>query len=356
MEVDQSCNNANEVVAESTEVIKSSENVPPANPPTTEDSAVEALRQIQEDQKFEAETRAMVKTLLAEKGESHVQSMLQSEIQIVKKKESEIAATKKKVASVVRDIGDLQLEIRRIIEARTEAERVCKVLQEAMKRRAALTEEAVKEMEQHRRGVEEKVENNVNDIRSKCDERKKEAETIIEENEHLREEVAKQKKSFDDAYASYQQSWKEREVHVEELMRTFREVSKETELLEARLALLRRERQVAQEGSVVLQQQIDMYNTRFSEFGNSHSVDDVERIAAQQRMEGEARITQLESEKKEANELRLKFDKETASWRAALAVAKREWTKVEKAKLAAERQCRLAQERARQNEKKSESG
>ncbi|KAH9598537.1 Taxilin family [Trypanosoma melophagium] len=351
MEIDQPCNNSNEVAAVPTDDIRSSEDAPPTSKSTKEDSAVEALRQIQENQKIEAETRAMVKALLAEKGESHVQNMLQSEIQIVKKKESELAATKKKVANVVKDIDELQLEIRRTIEAKSEAERVCKVLQEAMKRRAALTEQAVKEMEEHRRGVEEKVDNNVNDIRSKCDERKKEAEAIMEENERLREEVAKQKKHFDDSYASYQQSWKDREVHVEELMRSFREISKETELLEARLALVRRERQVAQEGSVVLQQQLDMYNTRFREFGETHSVGDVEKIAAQQRSEGEARIAQLESEKKEANELRLKFDKETAKLRAALAAAKREWAKTEKAKLAAERQCRLAQERARQKEK-----
>ncbi|KEG07629.1 hypothetical protein DQ04_09231010 [Trypanosoma grayi] len=310
--------------------------------------AVEALRHIHDNQKFESEAREMVKALLAEKGEAHVQNMLQSEIQKVKKKESELASVKKKVTVTTKEVDELQMDIRQAVETKAEAERMCKVLQSAMKRRAELTEEAKKKMEEHRLSVQSKVEMNVSDIRAKYDERKQQVQQIMEENSRLREEVAQQKKEFDEAYTSYQESWKERESYVGELMRSYQQVTKEMELLDARLALVRRERQVAEEGKKLLQRQLEMYSTQLSGFSDNHTMVEAEKVAAQQREEGEARIAQLEISKKEANELRLRFDKEAAEWRAACAAARRELQKTEKAKLAAEKQCRMAQEKARQ--------
>ncbi|KAF5222308.1 hypothetical protein C3747_140g65 [Trypanosoma cruzi] len=311
------------------------------------DGAVDALRQIQGNQKRETEARAFVSSLLAEKGESHVQNVLQAEIQKVKKKESELAAIKKKVTATNKEVDELQLDIWRANETKTEAERLCKVLQAATKRRAMLTEEARKEMEEHRIGVQQKVENSVKDIRVNCDERKETVMALMEENNRLREEVEMKKKQFDEAYEAYQAGWKARESYLDELMRGFQQVTREVELLEGRLALTRRERQMTEEGMVLLRRQLDTYNTQLRDFSESYTVEDAEKMAAQQREQVEARIAQLEEEKREANELRLKFDKELAGWRTALAAAKRELQKAEKARMAAEKQCRVQQEKSR---------
>ncbi|EKF38718.1 hypothetical protein MOQ_001071 [Trypanosoma cruzi marinkellei] len=311
------------------------------------DGAVDALRQIQDNQKREAEIRAFVTALLAEKGESHVQNVLQAEIQKVKKKESELAAIKKKVTATNKEVDELQLDIMMANEAKTKAERLCKVLQAATKRRAMLTEEAKKEMEEHRIGVQQKVENSVQDIRAKCDERKEAVMALMEENNRLREEVGEKKKQFDEAYEAHQADWKAREGYLGELMRSFQEVTMEVELLEGRLAFTRRERQITEEGMVLLRRQLDTYNTQLRDFSEGYSVENAEKVTALQREQLEARIAQLEEEKKEANELRLKFDKELAGWRTALAAAKRELQKAEKARMAAEKQCRVQQEKSR---------
>ncbi|ESL10413.1 hypothetical protein TRSC58_01855 [Trypanosoma rangeli SC58] len=131
------------------------------------EGAVDALRQMQEKQKTETEARAFVRALLADKGGSYVQSVLQAEIQKVKKKESELAIIKKKVTATNKEVDELQGDIRRAIEAKVETERMCKFLQTAMKQRARLTEEAKKEMGEHRGSVKQKVEQNVHDIRVK---------------------------------------------------------------------------------------------------------------------------------------------------------------------------------------------
>ncbi|RNE96874.1 uncharacterized protein Tco025E_09620 [Trypanosoma conorhini] len=315
------------------------------------EGAVDALQRMQKKQRTEAEARAFVRELLANKGEAHVQSVLQAEIQKVKKKESELATLKKKVAATNKEVDELQSGIRRLIETRAEAERLCKVLQAAMKRRALLTEEAKKDMEEHRISVKQKVEQSVHDIRVKCDERKQKVAEVMAENERLREEVGHKKKQFDEAYESYQSSWKARESYLEELMRTFQQVTREVEALEGQVALTRRERQATEEGVVVLQRQVDTYSTQLRDFSEGYSVEDAEAAAAQQREQAEARIARLEAEKKEANELRLKFDKELAGWRTALATAKRELQKAEKARMAAEKQCRVTQEKSRLKKK-----
>ncbi|ESL10201.1 hypothetical protein TRSC58_02070 [Trypanosoma rangeli SC58] len=130
-------------------------------------------------------------------------------------------------------------------------------------------------------------------------------------------------------------------------MRSFQQVTREVEMLEERLALTRRERLATEEGVVGLQRQLDTYSTQLRDFSEGYSVEDAEKVAAQQREQAEARIAQLEAEKKEANELRLKFDKELAGWRTALAAAKRELQRAEKARMAAEKQCRVIQEKSR---------
>ncbi|RNF00686.1 hypothetical protein TraAM80_07460 [Trypanosoma rangeli] len=311
------------------------------------EGVVDALRQMQEKQNTEAEARAFVRALLSDEGESYVQSVLQSEIQKVKRKESELATVKKKVTAANKEVDELQGDIRRAIETKAEAERICKFLQTAMKQRARLTEEAKKEMEEHRESVKQKVEQNVHDIRVKCDERKKNVAELIAENERLREEVRQKKKQFDEAYESHQSNWKARESYLEELMRSFQQVTREVGMLEEQLALTRRERLATEEGVMGLRRQLDMYSTQLRDFSEGYSVEDAEKSAAQQREQAEARIAQLEAEKKEANELRLKFDKELAGWRTALAAAKRELQKAEKARMAAEKQCRLIQEKSR---------
>ncbi|SCU71933.1 uncharacterized protein TEOVI_000351500 [Trypanosoma equiperdum] len=307
-----------------------------------------SLRYMEDRKQLETQARAVVTALLAEKGEVYVQGLLQAEIQRVKKKESEAAAIKKKISAATKLAGELKGDIRRETEAKAEEEHMCKNLQAEMKRRSTLTEEATRRMESRRLTLKKDVETSVRDVREKYDDRKRQAMELVEENKRLTDEVAKMRKEFDEARATYADTCKERETYVESLIRSYREVTREVETLEAKIALVRRERQASEQRKASLEKQLESYNSQFGSLSEGQSVEDAERMAKEQREEAEARIAQLESEKKEASEIRLRLDKETATWRAALAAHKRELPRLEKAKLAAEKRCRQAQERARQ--------
>ncbi|KAG8341186.1 hypothetical protein ERJ75_000869400 [Trypanosoma vivax] len=312
------------------------------------------LRQIEDQRELEKEACAAVAAILSAKGEAAVQKLLQEEIRRVKKVESDVAAAKKRVVAAGRGVDEAQLKVRRELESKAEAERICAVLQNALRRREANTSEAVKEMEARRLAVREKVEQNISDVRAKCDEKQKQTAEMEEENVRLRAVVDEKKREFDEAYATYQDDWAEREQHVEALMRSSREVEREIELLEKKLSYVRQERKLTEATKLNLQHHLEAYEAHFEQYKHSQTIEEAEKTFAQQREEVEKRLAQLENEKKEAQELRLKFDKETIGLRGALATAKRELQKIERDRHLAEKRCRLAQEKAREREKEKE--
>lgn len=297
---------------------------------------------------YEAHVRAEVATVLAQEGEALIRKLLQEEIAAVKKKESDIASVRKKVALCSREVDDCQDALRKVTALRAKGESICAALQTAMQKRESLTARMTAEMEEHRSSVKSRVEANVADIRAKCEARQAEVNLIQSENAELEAKLRDKKEMFEAAFAQFQLDLQHRTSSFHQLLSSCQASAKDLEDVQSKLALVRRERNVITSNTNILTEQLRVYESQFEAFEKTTMTPEhVLQLSRQQKTQADARISQLEKEKFDNNQLRLKADKEVVELRSRLAALKKAVQQAEKTKTVAERKCRQAQERAR---------
>ncbi|KAG5499499.1 hypothetical protein JIQ42_04972 [Leishmania sp. Namibia] len=322
-----------------------------SGPASTEEVALASLSNYSPEQLQMAEValRAVlmekVQALAAEHGEAFIQSLLQKEISRTKKMEAELAKMKKKLGVQERVVDDVRMDVRKIKAQEEKSKYICQSLQEAAKKREQLTEKMQPEMETYRSDVRERVNQNVQNIWAECEVRRERVEAIEAEVKELETTLAHKKEAFEQSFAEFQAGLKGRTTQYQELIISYEEAAKEVELLEAQLMLVRRERNSVEMARVSLQEQLEVYEKQFEGFAKSvMKPGDVEALAQRQRDEAQMRITDLEADKANVHQQRLQMDKELTELRAKHASLKREMQQLEKAKAAAEKKCRQAQQ------------
>lgn len=310
-------------------------------------SALDALRNVQDNQRYELEIRTTVKRFVDERCAAHLQNVLQSKIKEIKGLESEIAAIRKKRIAIEKDVDALQTSISRVTNMTTDTKNLCSALQNTLNQQNALTEKAKKNIAEHCSRVKEKVEEKVMQIYDSCEQRKESIGAIVDENRRLSEEVAKEKAAFDSAYAAHQEGLKSGESRLKGLMSAYKETMESVREIETKIALVRQERRAINKAKDLLRSQNENYESKFGHILPTFSLEGSEKMMEQQRKEFEETIERLKSEKSEANTLRLQYEKELTRHRTAVAAAKRKLTEAEKDRMLAERKCRQAQEQRR---------
>lgn len=292
-----------------------------------------------------------VQALAAEHGDAYIQSLVQNEITKTKRMETDLANVKKKLGAQERVVDEARVEVRRVRMQEDKAKFLCQSLQEATKKREQLTEKMEAEMETYRTDVQQRVNQNVQNILTECEKRRQRVEGTEAEVAELETRLAGKKTAFEENFAQFQDSLKGRTAQFQELIAAYQEATKDVEMLEAQLMLVRRERNSVEMARAALQQQLEVYEKQFDGFANSvMKPDDVEALAQRQRDQAQMRIAQMEEEKTHVHQQRLQMDKELTDLRAKHAALKREMQQLEKNKTAAEKKCRQAQQ-SRQEKK-----
>ncbi|KAG5476363.1 hypothetical protein LSCM1_04065 [Leishmania martiniquensis] len=322
-----------------------------SGPASAEEAALASLSNYSREQlqMAEATLRAVlvekVQALAAEHGEAFIQNLLQREIARTKKIEAELASMKKKLGVQERVVDDARTDLRKVKAQGEKAKHICQSLQEAARKREQLTEKMQPEMEAYRSDVRERVNQNVQNIWAECEKRREHVETVEAEVKELEAALAHKKETFEQSFAEFQAGLTGRTAQYQQLIVAYQEAAKEVELLEARLMLVRRERNAVDMTRASLQQQLEVYEKQFEGFANSvMKVEDVEALAQRQRDKAQMRITELEADKASVHQQRLQMDKELTDLRAKHASLKREMQQLEKTKAAAEKKCRQAQQ------------
>ncbi|GET89418.1 hypothetical protein, conserved [Leishmania tarentolae] len=286
-----------------------------------------------------------VQALAVEHGDAFIQSLIQKEIARTRKMETELANVKKKLGVQERFVDGIRMDVRKVRAQEEKSKYLCQNLQETAKKREQLTEKMQPEMEAYRTDVRERVNQNVESIRAECEKRRERVETVELEVKELEEALAQKKETFEQSFAEFQDGLKGRTAQYQELIVAYQEATKEVELMEAQLMLVRRERQSVEMTRAALQQQLEVYEKQFEGFAESvMKPEDVEALAKRQHDQAQMRITELETEKTTVHQQRLQMDKELTDLRAKHASLKRELQQLEKAKAAAEKKCRQAQQ------------
>ena len=277
-----------------------------------------------------------VQALAEEQGEAFIQSLIQKEIAKTKKLESDLAAVKKKLGAQERVVDDVRTEVRKTNALEEKAKSMCHALQDTAKKRELLTEKIRAEMESYRQGVRERVGQNVQNILDECEKKRGRVEAAEAEVAELEATVTAKGKAFEQSFAQFKDGLKDRTSHYQALIASYQEAAKEVQLLEVRLAFVRRERNSVEMTRSGLQQQLEVYEKQFEE--------DVEALAQRQYEQALLRLTELEKDKAALHQQRLQMDKEVTDLRARLAALKREMQQLEKTRAAAEKRCRQAQQ------------
>lgn len=315
------------------------------------ETAVTALDVFSPDELHMAEAalrsvlEAKVQALAKEHGEAFIQSLLQKEIAKTKKLESDVAAAKKKLGTQERTVDDLRVEVRKVHAQEEKAKYMCHALQDTAKKREQLTEKVNAEMVSYRQGVRERVGQNVQNILDECEKKREKVEAAEVEMTELEKAVNNKKAAFEQSFAEFQDGLKDRTSQYQELIGAYQEALKEVQLLEARLSLVRRERNSVEMARSGLQQQLDIYDKQFEGFAKSAmKPEDVEALAQRQHEQAQLRLTELENDKANLHQQRLQHDKDVTDLRARLAALKRDMQQLEKTRAAAEKRCRQAQQ------------
>ncbi|CCD12383.1 unnamed protein product [Trypanosoma congolense IL3000] len=317
---------------------------------------LESFHSIRDREQLEVDARAAVLELLSTKGNTFVQGLLQAEIQRVKKLESNVASIKKKITAISKAVDELNASILREAVNKEKKEKKCLFFREEIERRGATAVRAAKAMEAYRNSIMEKYTKKFDEIRAESDEHKQHAVELMEENRRLTEEVAQRKKEFDESSSSYESDCARRQEYVESIIRSYRQAANDVETLEARLTTARQERQALEERKASLEEKVMRCSEAVPNLEGLNFVETSEQEAKKNYEETETRISQLEEEKRDITYTRIALDKETVSWRAALASHKRELHRLEKSKFAAENKCRQAQQKAGQKGAESKAG
>ncbi|CUG93958.1 Hypothetical protein, putative [Bodo saltans] len=300
----------------------------------------EEAKQIRQDAKVQ------VMKLLQEKGDSGVQAFLQQQIQATKKKESDIAVAKKRGEAAAREKDQLATDLHRVTTAKLNAELLCKTLQADIKKQDEECSKAANELEANRDEVRVKIERDISELEDKMRNTETEDAPLFAENEALKIECAQLKQEFDDAFKAYEANWAAKEHETSAIVKDLQTVLQRTELLDAKLALAKREAQSMTDGIAVLKEHVKTYEERFSAFEEvSVRSEEVERVTEMQRTKLQERLGQAEKEKAQAHEIRLELEKDKMQLRAKLAALKKKLPQVEKLKLAAEAKCRALQQK-----------
>lgn len=318
---------------------------------SAEEMAIASLDAFSSDELHMAEValRALlerkVQALAKEHGEAFIQTLIQKEIAKTKKLESEVATTKKKLGLQERVVDDLRAEVRKANGQEEKAKYMCHTLQETAKKREQLTEKVSAEMEAYRQGVRERVGQNVQNILDECEKKRERVEAAEAEMTELEKAVADKKAAFEQSFAQFQDGLQDRTSHYQGLIAAYQEALKEVQMLEARLSLVRRERNSVEMARSGLQQQLDVYDKQFEGFAKSAmKPEDVEALAQRQNEQAQLRLTELEKDKTRLHQQRLQADKDLTDLRAKLAALKRDMQQLEKTRTAAEKRCRQAQQ------------
>ncbi|KAG5501816.1 hypothetical protein JKF63_04085 [Porcisia hertigi] len=292
-----------------------------------------------------------VQALAAERGEAFIQSLTQKEINRTKKMEAELATLKKRLVVQDHTLNELRLGVRKVKVQEEKCKQLCHGLQETAKKREQLMGEMQSEMETYRTSIRDRVTQNVQSILAECEKRREHVETTEAEVAELEATLAHQKEAFEQSFADFQVGLKGRTEQYQELIDSYQESAKEVELLEARLMLVRREHNSVEMTRASLQQQLEVYEKQFQGFADSvMKPEDVEALARRQSEQAQLRIAQMEADKANVHQQRLKMDKELTDLRAKHASLKRNLQQLEKVKAAAAEKCRQAQQ-SRQGKK-----
>lgn len=297
-----------------------------------------------EARQVRSDAKAQVLKLLQEKGDAGVQAFLQQQIQATKKKESDIAVAKKRGEAAAREKDQLASELHRVTTAKLNAELLCKTLQADIKKQDEECGKAAKELEANRDEVRVKIERDILDLEEKMRNTEIEDAPLLAENEALKIECAQLKQEFDEAFKAYEANWASKEAETAAIVKDLQIVLQRTELLDAKLALAKREAQSFSDGVAVLKEHVKTYEERFAAFEEvSVRSEEVERVTEMQRTKLQDRLAQADKEKQQAHEIRLELEKDKTNLRAKLAALKKKLPQLEKLKAAAETKCRSLQ-------------
>lgn len=321
---------------------------------TTATSTAKSLEEANSDkmnaQSYRDHIYQQVRALLDEHGGGYIQKKLQEEIAKVKKRESDVASMRKRVSAVSQRIAVLNDRRRKLEAAKSKAELLCQTLQSSLKKRQELTSKLSENMEQHRQDVKTRVEAAVATTRGEMEQRREALSTLGRENEKLAAELEEKKQSFEEVCSAFESGLRDRAAYFQNLMKDCSAVAREVETLEGKIFLTRREHMSVEQTRRSLEAQLATHKEYFDTvLQSSMKPEDVQRLLQIQRENMGQRILRLESDKREAAELRAKFDSETCELRGKLAALRKEMPALEKTKAAAERLCRKAQQEFRQN-------
>ncbi|KAK7201181.1 hypothetical protein NESM_000179500 [Novymonas esmeraldas] len=328
-----------------------------SGPASPEEAALASLSCFSSEQLHMAEAALQaalmdkVRAIAAEHGEAFIQNLLQREIARTKKMEAQLTTVKKRLGAQERVLHDTQAEVRAVKVHEEKSKFICHNLQDVTKKREQLTEKMEAEMAAYRNDTQARVSQNVQNLVAECEKRRERVEAAEAEAAELEKELEEKKADFESSFADLQDGLTGRTAQYQELIGAYQEATREVEVLEARLMLLRRERNSVEMARAALQQQLELYEKQVDSFAKAvMKPADIEVFAQQQRDQSQARIAALETEKAAVHQQRLQMDKELVELRAKLAALRREVPQLEKAKVAAEKRCRQAQQ-ARQEKK-----
>lgn len=292
------------------------------------------------------EAKAQALKLLQEKGDAGVQAFLQQQIQATKKKESDIAVAKKRGEAASREKDQLTSELHRVTTAKLNAELLCKSLQADIKKQDEECSKAASELAANRDEVRTKIERDILELENKMRATEAEDEPLLAENDALKVECTKLKQEFDEAFKAYEDNWASKEKETSVIVKDLQEVLQRTELLDAKLALAKREAQSMSDSVAVFKEHVKTYEDRFVAFEEvSIRSEEVERVTEMQRAKLQERLTNAEKEKQHAHEIRLELEKEKVQLRAKLTALKKKLPLLEKTKAASEAKCRSLQQK-----------
>ena len=290
--------------------------------------------------------RQQVQQLQQDKGESGCQQLLQQTIQKTKKKESELAMAKKRGDAMARETETLQLEHRKAISLLAQLESQSQTLREDTTRLETEVVNAEAEMAARRDEVRQRIDREVTDLREKLELQAKEDEPLAAENVELKKKFDAMRAEFDNSFKEYEQGWKTKEAETKVLVQKLTDQLRATQTLDAELMLGDRDLRQLRDEMAVYREQLHMYATKFDGFeAIAMKSEDVEKIAQMQKKQLQDKLDQLESEKKQANDLKSNFDRDAQQLRAKLQAVKKKIQLAEKAKLAAETRCRKEAEK-----------
>jgi chromosome segregation ATPase len=291
------------------------------------------------------EARAQALKLLQEKGDAGVQAFLQQQIQATKKKESDIAVAKKRGEAAAREKDQLTSDLHRVTTAKSNAEMQCKAMQADIKKQDEECAKATKQLEANRDEMRTNIEQDIGELEKNMRNTEEQDAPALVEVEALKTECAQLKKDFDEAFKEYENNWASKEKETSTIVKELQDVLQRTELLDAKLALAKREAQSFSDGIAVFKEHVKTYEDRFAAFEEvSVRSEEVERVTEMQRTKLQDRLNTAEKEKQQAHEIRLELEKEKTHLRSQLATLKKKQLQLEKTKSAAETKCRTLQQ------------